>query len=243
MQGLGNDFIVIEGPMQMTSEEVEALCDRRFGIGADGVLVASRLDPLLMEYWNADGSGAEMCGNGLRCVARFAYDRGWSQERNFQVQTPAGIRTVRVLDDMIETEIGRPSVTGHTDLLGRRLHLIDVGNPHAVVVVDDVAGEDVATLGERIGTDPQFSNGTNVEFISVEHGAVTMRVWERGVGETLACGTGMVAGAFVASKTDRLKGSIQVSVPGGTGQVDMREGTAWLRGPVAYSFRGSVGEH
>lgn len=243
MQGLGNDFVVIEGPLQLSRAEIAALCDRRLGIGADGVLVVSRLDLIRMEYWNADGSAAEMCGNGLRCVARFAYDRGWSHERNFQIQTPNGVRTVRVIDDLIEVEIGRVSVSGHADVEGHRLHLIDVGNPHAVIMVDDVDGVDVPELGERVGTDARFPDGSNVEFAKVSGGAVRMRVWERGVGETSACGTGMVATAFVATKTDRLEGTIEVAVPGGTGYVEFREGVAWLRGPAAYSFRGSVGEH
>lgn len=243
MQGLGNDFIVIEGPLEFSGEEISALCDRRFGVGADGVLVVSRLDTIRMEYWNADGSKAEMCGNGLRCAARFAYDRGWPQGRNFQIQTPSGVRTVKVIDDLIEAEIGRVSVSGHAEIDGQRLHLIDVGNPHAVIMVDDVDEENVPEVGERVGTDAQFPEGCNVEFAQVTGGAVRMRVWERGVGETSACGTGMVAAAFVSTKTDRLEGTIEVAVPGGTGYVEFREGVAWLRGPAAYSFRGSVGEH
>ncbi len=102
MQGLGNDFVVLEGPLQLSPEEIAELCDRRFGVGADGVLVVSNGDPIRMEYWNADGSPAEMCGNGLRCVARYAYDRGWSSDRNFSVQTPIGVKGVRVLEDGIE---------------------------------------------------------------------------------------------------------------------------------------------
>jgi diaminopimelate epimerase len=242
MQGLGNDFVVIDGPTQLTTEEIRELCDRRFGIGADGVLVVTRGDPVRMEYWNADGSPAEMCGNGLRCVARYAYDKGWAPDRNFTVQTPIGERGVRVLEDRVEAELGLTRVTGHTDFDGERLHLIDVGNPHAVMIVADPETVDVATLGRRIGTDSQFPNGTNVEFATVHDGQVTMRVWERGIGETSACGTGMVAAAFVATKTDKLEGSIPVNVPGGQGRVEFRGGVAWLSGPAEYSFRGSVGE-
>jgi diaminopimelate epimerase len=242
MQGLGNDFVVLDGPLQLTAAEIAELCDRRFGIGADGVLVVTNGEPIRMEYWNADGSVAEMCGNGLRCVARYAYDKGWARDRNFTVATPVGERGVRILEDTVEVELGRTTVTGHTDFEGERLHLIDVGNPHAVVIVDDPSRVDVAILGARIGTDDQFPNGTNVEFITVSNGEVTMRVWERGVGETSACGTGMVAAAFVASKTDKLEGPIPVNVSGGRGYVELRDGVSWLRGPAEYSFRGNVAE-
>lgn len=205
-------------------------------------MVVTRGDPVRMEYWNADGSTAEMCGNGLRCVARYAYDRGWAPDRNFVVATAVGERRARVLEDGVEVEIGATSVTGHTTLDGERLHLIDVGNPHAVVIVDEPSEVDVEQQGARIGTDPQFPVGTNVEFVMVRDGEVTMRVWERGIGETTACGTGMVAAAFVATKTDRLVGKIPVNVPGGRGHVEFHDGVAWLSGPAEYSFRGSVGE-
>lgn len=243
MQGLGNDFIVVDGPLQLSTEEIVEVCDRRFGIGADGVLVVTNLDPLRMEYWNADGSPAEMCGNGLRCVARYAYDKGWAMDRNFAVATAVGARGVRVLEEGIEVQVGVPVVTGHANIEGERYHLIDVGNPHAVAIVDDPEVVDVSAMGERLQTEETFENGTNVEFISIVDHAIRMRVWERGVGETLACGSGMVAAAFVATKTDGLEGSIDVEVPGGTGQVEFRDGMAWLRGPAEYSFRGNAGAH
>jgi len=242
MQGWGNDFVVLEGPLQLSVEEISEICDRRFGIGADGVLVITKLDPVRMEYWNADGSPAEMCGNGLRCVAKYAYDKGWTMDRNFAIATPVGARGVRVLEDSIEVQLGKASVTGHADIDGDRYHLIDIGNPHAVVIVDDPDASDVTHIGQKLQTEEMFENGTNVEFASVKDGRVKMRVWERGVGETMACGTGMVAAAFAATKTDRLEGPINVEVPGGVGQVEFRDGWAWLRGPAEYSFRGNVVE-
>lgn len=242
MQGLGNDFVVVDGPLALETSEIAELCHRRFGIGADGLLVVTRAEPIRMEYWNADGTPAEMCGNGLRCVARYAYDRGWAPDHNFTVSTPVGERGVRVQADFVEAELGRPSVTGHVEIDGARYHLIDVGNPHAVAIVDDPGSIVVEEVGPRVETDPSFENGTNVEFISVVDGAVDMRVWERGVGETPACGTGMVAAAFVATKTHKLTSPIDVRVRGGVAQVDFKDGLAWLRGPAVYSFRGSVGE-
>jgi diaminopimelate epimerase len=241
MQGLGNDFVVVEGPVELATSDIRELCDRRRGIGADGVLVITQGDPIRMDYWNADGSPAEMCGNGLRCIARYAYDRGWAPDRNFAIQTAVGMRAVKVGDGDVEVDLGRLRVTGHTEIDGERFHLVDAGNPHAVVIVDDPEQVDVGTVGPRVGKDEQFPDGTNVEFVAVADGEVTMRVWERGVGETLACGTGMVAAAFVATKTHGLDGAIPVNVPGGQGRVEFRDGVAWLSGPADYSFRGSVG--
>lgn len=242
MQGLGNDFIVVEGPMSPTPEEVVELCDRRFGIGADGLLVITRADPIFMAYWNADGSEAEMCGNGLRCLARYAYDRGWAPDRNFGIQTPVGLRGVRVLEDAVEAEIGRPVSAGEVTMDGAVYHMVDVGNPHAVTLVDDPASAPVTTVGPRVERDSHFDRGTNVEFVALRDHGVDMRVWERGVGETLACGTGMVAAAYVAATIGGVTGPLDVHVPGGKASVELRDGVAWLRGPVEYSFRGSVGE-
>jgi diaminopimelate epimerase len=241
MQGLGNDFVVLEGPVDVSPEDVVALCDRRFGVGADGVLVVTRGDPVRMGYWNADGSAAEMCGNGLRCIARYAYDKGWAADRNFAVQTPIGIRGVRVLEDRVEAAMGRPSLDGATTIDGADYRLVDMGNPHAVSFVDDPARVDVVSLGRALQA--HFPAGVNVEFVSVAaDGEVTMRVFERGVGETLACGTGIAAVAAVVASDLAHDAVVTVNVPGGQARVEFRDGVAWLVGPADYSFRGSVGE-
>lgn len=243
MQGLGNDFIVVDGPVKFSTEEIAQLCDRRFGIGADGLLVATNGDQIRMEYWNADGSDAEMCANGLRCVARYAYDKGWSRERNFGVATPVGVLEVRVLDDgSVDTQVGRPEVTGRVTVDGRDLHMVDVGNPHAVELVPDPASVDVPQQGSALQGCALFPEGANVEFVTIVDGGVRMRVWERGVGETMACGTGMIAAAVVASRLGGVGSAVTVQVPGGTGYVELRNGTAWLKGPADYSFTGNAGE-
>lgn len=238
MQGLGNDFVLFEGRHSFDSEAVNRICDRRRGVGADGILAVGPGDPIVMDYWNADGLPAEMCGNGLRCVARYAFDMGLASGRSFDVATPLGIRRVHVHNGEVEVELGETTVTGHAEIGSQRYHLIDVGNPHAVTEVDEPADVDVADVGRRVETDPRFENGTNVEFAKFGEGRVTMRVWERGVGETRACGTGMVAAAFVATKAARMATPIVVAVPGGEGQVDFRDGVAWLTGPAEYSFTG-----
>lgn len=236
MQGLGNDFVVLEGPSKPGVEDVVRLCDRRFGVGADGVLVTSPGSPIVMDYWNADGSPAEMCGNGLRCVARYAFDRGWVDQPEFTVDTPGGIRRVRVEDGMVVAEIGPALIEGEETVDGFVYQLVDTGNPHAVRVVDDPAAIDVPVSGPRVAREAGFDTGCNVEFIAIAGDEITMRVWERGVGETLACGTGMVAAAAVALNGG--DGTIRVNVPGGVGRVEVKDGIAWLTGPAEYSFTG-----
>lgn len=238
MHGWGNDFVVVEGPVDISAEQIKSLCDRRFGVGADGLLVVTPGNPVHMHYWNADGTRAEMCGNGFRCVARFAHDRSMVSGEEFEVETPVGTRIAILEGDDIEVELGPVKVTGHTEIDGERYHLIDVGNPHAVVEVADVGATDVGVLGPRVEKDERFEHGTNVEFVRFDDGGVTMRVWERGVGETLACGSGMVAAAFVATKAASMESPIRVKVPGGEGSVDFRDGSGWLRGPVEYVFEG-----
>lgn len=238
MQGLGNDFVVLEGPMSLADDEIAWLCDRRHGVGADGVLVITQVDPVRMEYWNADGSAAEMCGNGLRCVARYAYDKGWATDRNFAVATPLGLRTARILGEDIEVELGRAKIVGSSSFNGLDFDLVDVGNPHAVAFVDDPDLADVAGIGRSMQS--QFETGGNVEFVAMTEGGLTMRVWERGVGETLACGTGMAAAATVANAKHGVPTPIPVTVPGGQASIDIRDGVVWLRGPANYSFRGNA---
>lgn len=236
MQGLGNDFVVLEGPAKPSTDDVIRLCDRHFGVGADGVLLVTEGTPIVMDYWNADGSAAEMCGNGLRCVARYAYDRGWADGEEFEVDTPVGPRKVRVVGEVVEAEIGPALIEGEETIEGQRYRLVDTGNPHAVAVVADPDSVDVATVGPVVAKEAGFDAGCNVEFIAIGDDGVRMRVWERGVGETLACGTGMVAAGVVALEGN--SGSVRVQVPGGSAQVVLEGDVAWLIGPADYSFTG-----
>lgn len=238
MHGAGNDFIVLDGTAEPspTPEVVAAVCDRHTGIGADGVLrVTPTDDGARMEYWNADGSVAEMCGNGLRCVAWFARRRGWAGE-SFTVETPRGPLPVTIVGDhRVRVGVGPVTVGEHGDLLGIGATRVDVGNPHAVVEVADVAAADVAGVGRRL--DAGVPGGINTGFMAPSDGAITLRVHERGVGETLACGSGAVAAAAVALGGD---GVMDVHLPGGTLTVEMAEGMAWLTGPVAEVFTGET---
>ena len=235
MEGLGNDFVVVEAE-DVSPDAVRAWCDRRRGIGADGVL-AIDADPA-MRYWNADGSQAEMCGNGLRCVARYAVDHGWAPAGEwFPVATPVGPRRVKVDRDVIVAEIGRVVTGGMLSIEGIDFHRASIGNPHAVALVDDPGEIDVAGLGERVNRDPAFPEGANVEFAALDGAdGLRLRVWERGVGETLACGSGIVVAAAVLG--GHPDGPIRVTVPGGEARVHFEDGSGYLTGPAETVFTG-----
>lgn len=235
MQGLGNDFVVLNGDVEVTGDLVRALCDRNFGVGADGVLTVGMVGGVVtMGYWNADGSSAEMCGNGLRCVARFAVDQGLATAGVFIVQTPAGPKQVEVGEE-IRVDLGMPVVGDMTEIGGRFFRNVSVGNPHAVTEVEDVESAPVAEVGAALQS--QYPHGANVEFVTIDGKFVDMRVWERGVGETLACGSGIVAAAAVARRNGG-GDEIIVMMPGGTARVEFSDGGAWLIGPAEYSFEG-----
>ncbi len=241
MEGLGNDFVVLDGPREVSPAEVAAWCDRRIGIGADGVLVVTGGETVRMEYWNADGSAAEMCGNGLRCVARYALLKGLAAGPEFDVETPAGSRRVMVKDDVVRAELGPVARSGSVlELAGYQLNPVDAGNPHAVAFVDDCYAVPVAAAGPVIETDPAFPNRTNVEFATVvDPGRIGIRVWERGVGETLACGSGAAAAVSVAYEEGLTGNSVEVLLPGGSLQVELIEGVAWIEGPARVVFAGA----
>src|ERR671915_1561580 len=231
-QGIGNDFIMIADPqdeLKLTADLAARLCDRRFGIGADGVIrVAPGQDgaEFVMDYLNSDGSIGEMCGNGIRCLALFARHEGMTDKRRIDVDTRAGTKVVEVLEDgLVKVDMGAPifepdeiPVTWEgSDALHAKLELADevvevacmsMGNPHAVMFVEDPGMVPVSTLGPVIERHESFPNGANIEFVRlVSPQRIEMRVWERGAGQTLACGTGACAGAVIARllrDTDRL---------------------------------------
>ena len=246
MQGLGNDFVVVEGPTAIESGQVERWCARRTGVGADGVLEVSRVDfgRVRMRYWNADGSPAEMCGNGLRCVARYAVDNHLVSGPDLLIDTAVGTLSANVRSDgTVRVEVGKahPHRIGSLTVAGQTVHPVGFGNPHAVLYVDDVEAAPVGELGPRIGQDPLFPEGANVEFMHVvDENVIDLRVWERGVGETLACGSGAAAAAFVAARDGHTKTSVTVQLRGGPLGVEIIEDVAWLDGPAETVFTGDV---
>ncbi|MEE9184472.1 MAG: diaminopimelate epimerase [Acidimicrobiia bacterium] len=245
MEGLGNDFIVLVD-VTPKPDQVAQWCDRRQGIGADGVLVVSQLESgrVRMEYWNADGSRAEMCGNGLRCVARFAYDQGWTEDRSFTVVTDLGDHPVEVKESgRVRAMLGRSQAPDEAliTVAGTEVRPMSLGNPHAVVFVDNTSDAPVRTLGPMIEVADEFPDHANVEFVEVkDRSRIDVRTWERGVGETLACGTGAGAAAVVANREGLTDDALTVGLVGGDLEVEIDGETVWMEGPANYVFEGRL---
>ncbi len=238
MEGLGNDFLIVSDDVDITPAQVAWLCDRHFGVGADGVLrVGADQDLVLMEYWNADGSTAEMCGNGLRCVARYASETGLVSAERFRVRTPVGERWVEASPEP-RVELGLATVGESFEWAGLRFYSASVGNPHAVTVVDDPDLIDVARIGAEL--EREVPGGVNVGFVAQGPKCLRLRVWERGSGDTLACGSGMVAATAVAQHLGLVNAQTAIDVPGGRAQVELETDTSWLIGPARFVFRGEV---
>lgn len=268
VHGLGNDFLIADlrgvaattQPSPIDPEIARKLCDRRFGVGADGVL--GILDPTSpaaharMTIRNADGSEPEMCGNGIRCVAKWLYDRGM-RHPILSIDTAAGRLDCAIqtgsdgLAETVAVEMGRPSVAA----LDRALEVqgstftvteISIGNPHAVIFVDDPSS--LRLLAERVGPTiehhPRYPARTNVEFASITNGRIHLVVWERGCGITLACGTGASATAAAAVATGRLPQGCEVEVylPGGSLFIRVHADLAGvvMRGPCVEIFEADI---
>lgn len=247
MHGLGNDFVMLKGPLEITTETIATLCDRHTGIGADGlIIVSTEKDFVKMEYWNADGSVAEMCGNGLRCVTRFAVENKLAMPGIFSIQTGAGMLEVSWSgkdEDNIEVQVGKVVTEDNPiNIQGEEFYIANVGNPHAITIVPDTDSAPVTSLGPKIEIDAHFPNKTNVEFVQiVDESHAKLRIWERGVGETLACGTGMVSTAMVLKKLGKTKLPITVEVPGGKAFIQLDdEGYSRISGPAVNVFNGSI---
>ncbi|MEW6747050.1 MAG: diaminopimelate epimerase [Planctomycetota bacterium] len=275
MQGAGNDYVYVD----LTSEVVEdpaplarAISERRFGVGADGlILIApSARAAARMEMYNNDGSRAAMCGNGIRCVAKYLFDRGRAPAV-MMIDTDAGLRRVEILErdgraagatvDMGVPELEpsripmrfagappRSAIEYPLDVNGQKIPLtaLSLGNPHAVIFVECVVRAPVAVLGPAIENHAAFPERVNVSFVEVLNAShVRQRTWERGSGETLACGTGATAGAVAAILTGRARTPLTVSLPGGDLEVawEGQGKSSYLTGPAVEVFRGEwVGE-
>lgn len=241
MHGLGNDFVMFDGPLAMAPDQIAAVCDRHTGIGADGILVVTprAANEVDMGYWNADGSPAEMCGNGLRCVARYAIDKGWLPSDGGTVHTAVGPLVVGpTADGRFRVEIGQPTV-GEEFAHDLSFQRISVGNPHAVTFVSDVSQAPVESLGSDL--ERSTPGGTNVEFAEATAEGIRVRTWERGVGETNACGTGAVATAVAARKAGLTGDVVTVLLVGGPLEVELDGPDAFITGPAEYVFSGSTG--
>lgn len=255
MQGLGNDYLYLYGePVNAEALSVK-LSDRHFGIGSDGMIWISDSDKadFKMRIFNADGSEAKMCGNGIRCVGKYVYDKGYTDKTRLNIETLSGIKylDMKIKDgkvnfvtvDMGKTEVGTAK---EVSVLGRKLVLypVSVGNPHAVIFVDDMEKTDVAALGRAVETLEMFPDGVNVEFVKViDDKHLRMRVWERGSAITLACGTGTCAAVSAAVERGICEKNETVSVTLDGGELNITlndEDHAIMEGPAEFVFECEV---
>lgn len=256
MHGLGNDYLYVFGDVPDNIAELsQKLSDRHFGAGSDGMIYIgpSQIADFGMRIFNADGSEAAMCGNGIRCVGKYVYDKGYTDKTNLTIETMSGIRTLEmqvrsgrvrsVTVDMGTVEVGKElslEVGGRT-VTGTP---VSVGNPHFVIFVNDIDEVPLTELGPRIEKHEVFPGGINVEFVQVlAEDRIRMRVWERGSGVTMACGTGACASAAAAVRTDRCgtDSPVTVVLDGGQLEIDIGDdGTVMMTGPAETVYEGEV---
>lgn len=252
MHGVGNDFLVFDRE-EVVDVELPRLarlaCDRHFGVGADGILVPqlSAAADLKMVYLNSDGSVAEMCGNGIRCLARYARDHNLADEEDLTIETEAGIKKVLLREDgSSRVDVGTPVFNAGVRLGGFNFLRVSVGNPHAVAFMEteeEVEELELGEVGPPIEGDAIFPNGSNVEFVFVRgEGDLRMRIWERGAGETLGSGTGSCAVAVAAMRLSLAESPVRVHLDGGTVEIEWDgEGEpAYMMGPAEYVCEGRL---
>lgn len=254
MHGLGNDFILIDpgkGSLEAINmpELAVRLCDRHFGIGADGLLIAgpSSSADIKMRIFNPDGSEAEMCGNGIRCFAKYIYETLEKKKEIISVETLAGIMLPSILEHkgrtaIVEVDMGVPKDIKHSKVDKFDAVLVSMGNPHCVIFVDDLNKIDLGTVGPAIENDKMFKNRTNVEFVQIiNKKEITVKVWERGAGETLACGTGACASVVAGARSEKLERDVLVHLPGGNLDIEWQvDEHVILRGPAETVFEGKI---
>ncbi|MFH1737098.1 MAG: diaminopimelate epimerase [Actinomycetota bacterium] len=251
-EALGNDFIIIGDGLtkpELTADDVVRLCDRKRGIGADGVLliVPSERASFGMRILNADGSEAETCGNGLRCAAVYAYERGLAIGPELDIETAAGKSTAFLTKDEqgnikdVRVDLGSP-MFNKTAIEGYDATCLSIGNPHAVIFVASAAEAPVGKVGPEIARLPQFPDRTNVEFVQViDRENITVRVWERGAGETEACGTGAAASLAASAKKGLTERKATVGLRGGRLDVEWAaDAHLYIKGEARLVFEGKI---
>lgn len=267
MHGLGNDFAVIDcrkQPFTLDAAQIARLGDRHFGIGFDQLLtIEPASDPTCaFRYgiYNADGSPSGQCGNGVRCVAAWLRRDGALTTAVARLQSPSGPVGVESLDDgRVRVDMGVPEFDPaqiplradaqadvyrvHVDGMDAEFGAVSMGNPHAVIEVDEITGAPLSTLGVALSADGHFPKGCNVGFAQIlDRSHLRLRVWERGAGATLACGTGACAAVAVLRRRGKLDAATTVQLPGGTLEIRWDGGTApvWMTGPAEFVFEGEI---
>lgn len=272
MHGCGNDYIYVDGSREQIPEKekpelVKRLSDRHFGIGGDGVIFInpSREADFEMEMYNMDGTRAEMCGNGIRCVAKFVYDKGLTDQKSISI---ISCGKVKYLDlnvengkvSTVKVNMGSPVLNAEEipviadgeEVISDRIEVgeeiyemtcVSMGNPHAVVFVDDVSSLEIEKIGPLFENHVRFPNRINTEFVKVlDQDTIEMRVWERGTGETLACGTGACASVVACILNGLTKEQVTVKLLGGNLQIqwDRENNLVYMTGPASTVFEGEI---
>lgn len=270
MHGLGNDYVYVncfEEKIDNPQAVARFVSDRHFGIGSDGLIMInpSKTADFEMEMYNADGSRGEMCGNGIRCVAKYVYDYGLTDKTQISVETLGGIKYLDLtVEDgkvsLVKVDMGKPEL--EADLIpiisereqvidepievdGKEYHMtgVSMGNPHAVIYVDDVKGLDLEKIGPKFENHERFPKRINTEFVHcIDRQTVEMRVWERGSGETLACGTGACAVAVSSILNNLTDTQVTVKLLGGDLQIewDREKDRVFMTGPATVVFDGVI---
>jgi len=256
MHGLGNDYIYVYGEVPDDVGELSRkLSDRHFGVGADGMIYICRSDcaDFMMRIFNADGSEATMCGNGIRCVGKYLYEKGYTDRTELRIETLSGVRQLTLVRSgsgikSVSVDMGRAKVSN--DLLLRlpdtaiRCTPVSVGNPHAVIFVKDADLVPLADLGPQVEKYPAFEGGMNAEFAQIlSDRSMRMRVWERGSGITKACGTGACASAAAAVEKGLCEAGVPISVilDGGTLEITVEmDGHVVMNGPAETVYEGET---
>ena len=270
MHGIGNDYVYVncfQENVENPGSVAKFVSDRHFGIGSDGLILIkpSETADFEMEMYNADGSQGSMCGNGIRCVAKYVYDYGLTDKLKFSISTKGGIKYPELTVEngkvsMVKVNMGAPELTSANipvvsekdrvidepiEVDGTLYHMtaVSMGNPHAVVFMDDVKGLEIEKIGPGFEYHPCFPDRVNTEFCRViDEETVEMRVWERGSGETLACGTGACATAVACILNGYTKDKVTVKLLGGDLEIfwDREDNLVYMNGPAATVFEGEI---
>lgn len=267
MQGIGNDFIFIEdfnNEILLSEREIaEKVCNRHFGIGADGLVIVrnSKIADMKMVIINSDGSRANMCGNAIRCFGRYCYDKGYVKREKFTVETGDGIKEIELIKDSndnftnVRVYMGEPSYEGDRIPLNNKKELINekinlnnkeytltsvlVGVPHTIIIEDNIKYD--VNEGKLIEKYEFFKEGTNVNFVKViDRNNIDVRTWERGAGSTLACGTGTCASVVVANRFDLVDNKVVANLPGGKLTIELINNGIYMTGNAEYICEGKI---
>ena len=250
MHGLGNDYLFVFGEAPANAAEISVkYSDRKRGVGSDGMIYIDYSDKadFSMRIFNADGSEARMCGNGIRCVARFVREKGYTDRDELTVETLSGIKRIWIDGDSVTVDMGRATVSDEIMLdIGLKCNPVDVGNPHAVIFTEDAEAVPLSEVGPLVERNRAFKGRVNAEFVSVlAENVLRMRVWERGSGITQACGTGACASAAaaVARGFCRADEPIKVHLDGGVLEITIKkDSTAIMRGGAEFVSEGEINE-